>query len=304
VIHSKKTDTYRRFIMIKKFKPSLVALGLSAALVAGSASAALTLDANGQIFLEDDDIDFVFDADLNPIGGEVLGVGDILFSVLEFNEANGDNIEATTGLELTGVAAGQIVDITGNLITFNAYEGGLNEILSLYGGALVPNGDAGEGAIMALWLGDPDLDINAGSLPNLSCDSLTECLAQATDGDLWEVDSFTGEEGSLGGTAPGGFEFWNSVALTLDTQQVLDTSPASELAFFNAGATITYDGSGLGLGEGDGIACGLFCAPGGTVDGRRCSGAKRFGTAGGWLSGNWRRQSPASQGLMRVNFTS
>jgi hypothetical protein len=241
-------------------KTTVAALGLGLALVAGSASAALTLDSEGEIFLQDDNLDFHFRPDgnggLEPVvGGDVLQEGDVLFSVFEFNTSNGDDVgDLTGGLELTGVLAGQIVSIDGTTLVFNSYSGGLQSILDAYGytGEAIPEGGAGEGALGAVWLGEPDLDIDAGLINDeqLSCNNLTECIAQATDGDLWEVDGFTGETGLLGGIAadPTAGEYWFSTGITNDTTVVLNGSIAIGYAQVNAGATILYDGSGLNLG--------------------------------------------------------
>ena len=253
-----------------------LALGLSAALATGSASAALTLDENGAIFLEDDNIEFLLDAGLNLDSNGILNETDVLVSVIEFNTANGDNIMDTTGQELTGLAALQIRDIRdigGEVpqffIEFGPYEGGLNAVLSTFGGPSVPEGNTGEGAMGAFWLGDPNLDIAADNLPvppgNFSCTTPTECVAQATDGELWEVDGFTGPNGT-----PAGNEFGTGDNFaTLDSSVWLATAPALALGDFDAGLTVLFDGSGLGLGQGSGVSCFPFnpaCAPNDTVD--------------------------------------
>jgi hypothetical protein len=254
-------------------KPILAAVGLSATLAAGSTHAALELRSDGTIFLQDDDIDFLLDSNLNAKDvssiGTVLEEGDVLLSVLEFGFANGESIEETENAELTGILVGQIETITFNgvdeyTITFEAYDGGLQSLLDDFGyvGDAITGGQAGGGALGALWL-DPslDLDIDAGLLPDISCDSLQECIDQATNGELWEVDGFTGAEG-----APDGNEFWEATTDNLLTAGVLATNPALEVASVNAGATILDDQSGLNLGEGDGISCFPFCALGQTVD--------------------------------------
>ena len=251
------------------------ALGLSAAFATGSASAALTLDENGAILLEDDNIEFLFDTNLNLDANGILNDTDVLVSVIEFNQSNRDSIEATTGQELTGLAAIQIRDIRDIggevpqfIIEFGPYAGGLNAVLSRFGGPSVPEGNAGEGALGAFWLGDPNLDISTGSVSagTVSCDSLVACVAQATDGDLWEVDGFTGPVEN-GAPTPAGNEFGNGRNFaTLNSSVWLASAPAIALGDFDAGLSVLFDGSGLGLGEGPGVGCFPFCAPDGTVD--------------------------------------
>ena len=54
-----------------------------------------------------------------------------------------------------------------------------------------------------------------------------------------------------------------------DSSVWLATAPALALGDFDAGLTVLFDGSGLGLGQGSGVSCFPFnpaCAPNDTVD--------------------------------------
>jgi hypothetical protein len=280
VIHSKKTDTIRRFIMIKKFKRSLVALGLSAALAAGSATASITWNTNNCVvgvsgscdstLFEDDDIDFVYevvDGALVPDSNNTIDIGDILIAVLEFNDANGGTVLPQ---ELTGLAAGQVASIDDlpndlGIINFVPYAGGLDAILALGStDQMVTGGEAGGGALIALWLDQaPDLDISADDITGgtVSCTSLSQCIDQAVDGSSWQVDGFTGEDG-----APIGDEFWTTGAAQLNTDIPLNTEPAIELSSFNAGASILFNGTGQNL-DLNSMACFPFCGVNAGADG-------------------------------------
>ena len=79
------------------------AVGLAAALAAGSASAGINWGPNVTLF-EDDDLDFLIQANGETDG--ILRPGDILVSILELNTANSVNI---TPSELTGVAVIQLL---------------------------------------------------------------------------------------------------------------------------------------------------------------------------------------------------
>lgn len=251
-------------------KKSLVALGVSAALVAGSATASVTWNNDGTTLFEDDDIDFVWevvDGVLQPDSNNQIDLGDVLISVVEFHDANGGPVLPE---ELSGVVAGQVIDITaigGGLanFTFGVYEGGLNEILALGStDQTVTGGEAGGGALGAIWLSDsPNLDIAADDITGgtVSCTSLSQCIDQAVDGSLWQVDGFTGEDGAAAGD-----EFWFAPAGLTDTTIALDTEPAIELSSFNGGASILYNGTGQELAY-NSISCFPFCGTGAGADG-------------------------------------
>ena len=251
---------------MNKLKPSLAALGLSAALVAGPAAAAITWNPFPfTTTFQDNDIDSIFTSDLTPKAGGLIEVGDVLFSVFEVDGAGGTPIAPD---ELTGVLGIQITELTdigGGLATFTLgpYSGGLNALLALgTSGETVPGGGPGGGAMVAMYLDNtPDLDISADNLPippgSFSCTTLAQCIDQATDGGeytynenlQYQVDGFAGDPD----------ESWTALG-SVDTSVVLATDPGLELASFNGAQTVLYNGTGKILGQ---VSCFPFCGPGG-----------------------------------------
>jgi len=253
---------------MNKLKLGIAALGLSAVLAAGSASAGISWTYPTTLF-EDDDIDFLLDGQLNPKPGGTIQEGDVLVSIFELNTAGGQFILPD---ELSGVLGLQVDTITPTSIdglvnmTFLPYAGGLNAILALGStDEMVTGGEAGGGALAAMWLSpDPDLSISADNVVGgtVSCDSLGECIDQAVDTDdrIFEVDGFTGD----GGT-PQGNEFWLALNVATNTAAVLGTQPALRVGVVNGGISILYNGTGRELAL-NSISCYPFCGPTGTVD--------------------------------------
>lgn len=236
-----------------------VALGLSAALAAGPAVAAISWSSGGgSTLFEDDGIDFILDSDLNPKAGGMIEEGDVLVSVFEFNVANGASILPD---ELTGVAALQVDSLIalgiGTLatITFEPYAGGLDAILALGStDEAVVGGGAGGGAMVASWLDpEPDLDISADNVTKgtVSCNSLEECINQSVDGDPWQVDGFAADPE----------EFWTAPVAQLDTSIVVATDAAMEVGFANAGLSILDNQTGAELAT-NSLSCFPFCGAG------------------------------------------
>lgn len=254
--------------MKKKFKlkSTVAALGALAFAAAGTAQAGINWNFPTTLF-QDDNLDAVYEVDssgaLVPDSNNTIDLGDVLISVFEIESAGGSPIAPQ---ELTGVAAVQVGTITPIVGTtarldFVPYAGGLNSVLAL-GAApdpTVTGGGAGGGAMVAFWLDPtPNLDIDAGNLPGaLSCSTLATCIDQASDGALWEVDGFKGDDGD---------EFWSSLAAETDTSIVLATDPSIELSGFNAGVSILFNGTGRELVE-NSLSCFPFCGTGAGADG-------------------------------------
>jgi len=235
--------------MINKLKPLTAALGMSLALASFSASAVINWGPDLTLF-EDNDIDFLVETN----GNGLLEVGESLIAVVELETANGVTILPQ---ELTGVTAITLVTIT------DLDGGGVdNDFVfgpGLLGGAggLFPGLDAG--AMIAFWLDDtPNLAISAGNVVGgtVSCTTLAQCIAQASDGALWEVDGF----GTGAGADPD--DYWVAINAEADTSIVLAGLTSSEFGSINAGLSILFNGTGKTLVE-DSLACGIFCAPGG-----------------------------------------
>ena len=204
VLQASAIESYLKEIIMNKLKLGLAALGLGAALFAGSASAGVSWSYPTTLF-EDDDIDFLWtttDAGtLIPDTDGFINEGDILISVFEMQYAGGSEILPD---ELTGIAALEIAYISdANSLgfvdmTFQPYAGGLDSILQLGtdNTLTVPGGGVGGGAMLAMWLDPtPELEISADNVDagSVSCDSLSECIDQAVDVELFQVDGFAGD---------------------------------------------------------------------------------------------------------------
>ena len=253
------------------FKPILAVLGLGAALAAGPVAADITWSPPLTLF-EDDDIDFLYTEDSS--GNLVVDTdgtidqGDVLIAVVEMDRSGGSLIGPD--IELTGLAVIQVdsvgsPDFLGNaLMSFEAYAGGFNKVLDIGTlGLSLADGDALGGAMFALWVDDtPDLGISADAVTagTVSCTSLSACIDQATDGSLWEVDGFTGVDGSATGD-----EFWFANA-PVDTSTVENALPSTVMANFNAGLSILVNGTGQEVLY-NSVSCFPFCGAGTPDDG-------------------------------------
>jgi hypothetical protein len=250
---------------------SITAAGL--ALAATPALAVITWNtAPDATLFQDDNLDFALTVDTTAPGYDVnlpstwvlvpdtlggggdgqLDPGDVLVAVVEYNTSAGVLIDTPTGsLELTGVAVTQYVGtdpLTGAL-NFQPYLGDIN-VQAPGGNFFLPwnstpwddSGNWNGDAMLALWLdSDPEMEIDAGLIPDgLSCYTLSACVAQASDGHLWEVDGFgvdlTGE--------PGEDNYWYAVGTGLLYDPLLTSNVATIRGFFNAGLDILYNGTG------------------------------------------------------------
>ena len=254
-----------------------VGLGLSLSLIASASQAALWS-------FEDDDIDFILDPDtLTAKTSGALEVNDIFVSVFEIPVYTRDGVNGIPeGQELTGVAAVELVGIfdpagnpinpdqtgVGSQYLFEAYTGGLNAILGLGGDASVDDGDAGEGAAIAMWFNgapgedadDRDLDLNRTTNPATNCTSLSDCIEQASLGELFQVDGF--------GLDPD--EIWASTQILAggnDIGTVLATGNSTLISAFNMKLSNLYQAGGYEIGFLD-IQTELSCGnPGYIADG-------------------------------------
>lgn len=226
---------------------------------------------------QDDDIDFLLDGETMKIkttgeSNQIL-IGDILVSAFEFGTWTIDGANAIpAGKELTGLAAIQLVDITGSDWTFAPVAGGLDPVLSsILGDANRLAGQGGNGSMLAMWLnntdgvkGDRDLDLDAanGTPPgNPNCSSLDDCIDQATLGELIQVDGFLGDpdEFWLGSDLIGG-----GLATDIDTVWKLGigtnifTANVALSTFYNIKEPVAFQDifsdvcAGAALGDDDG----------------------------------------------------
>jgi len=217
--------------MNTRLKPVLAALATSLALAAGPAVAGITWNPYPlSTSFEDDDIDFLV------VDGGTAGqidVGDVLLAVFEIDDSAGVSILPD---ELTGVAAIE-------LAAFANLDGGpggaLNDMVfapwagfgALIGQALPA------GAMVAMYLDSaPNLDVVG---PTFSCDDLATCIAQATDGDVWEVDGFAGDTD----------EFWVALNVETDTTVPLGAVPGADFGAYNLALSILINGTGRDLDQ-------------------------------------------------------
>jgi hypothetical protein len=212
--------------------------GLALALGSGAASAAVTFYTPITAF-EDDDLDWITDAQGNLKTTGTLDIGDRLVSVVEFGRTFGVPSGGPANIgpeELTGIAEIQVLSkvatgVPGQFFyTFGAVAGG-----GLLGGLT-----GGTGEMVALYLdASPDLDVINGN-----CGNLASCLADASDGNLWAVAGITGADPDA---------VWQ--ATSFDDITLIGAASATEkVGTFNFGLEIMLNNTGRILTE---INCGL-----------------------------------------------
>jgi PEP-CTERM motif len=260
------------------FKKLAIALSLSLAAGAGQAQT---------MFFEDDDIEFVLNPDLTLKATGTLAVGDILVSIFEIPTFTINGVNAIpAGQELTGVSAIQITSIVGGTITFERTDAGLNAILGLGtdpdADPVVGGGPDG-GATIAMFFnagvsggdpGDPgfadanNLVLDQAALSGAaSCTSLADCISDASEGNLVQVDGFGADLDA----------FWQATvsAAGLSIDQTRNISASLAVGTFNTAQETFFNLFGpVGFQD---IVTGLPC-PGGTTGADGC-------IQGGVLSG-------------------
>lgn len=243
-----------------------LAAGLAAAL---SLSFAAGVGQAAVLSFEDDDIDFALNSDLTLKTSGTLTTGDILVSIFEIPTFTINGVNAIpAGQELTGVAAIRITGGDGSLanpFTFAQVTQGLNTILALGTDpdAVVPAGGAGGGATIAMFfnsdVGAANLEVNRTIDPASNCTSLADCISDASEGTLFQVDGFAGDPD----------EFWRSTLAIVggaDVGVVAGTNNTIIVANFNAAQTTFFQAGGLVIG-GMNIATQTPCVNGAGMDG-------------------------------------
>jgi len=239
--------------MNTKLKPILAALGMGLALAftTGPVSAGVTWFPYPNITaFQDDDLDFLYGDD----GDNILEVGESLIAIFEITETFGvfgGGPAAIAPDELTGIAAitlSAIVNLNGgvggalNDFVFAPYAGGLNAILALGGAGPLPDGadadaisdgdpTSGSQAIAAMWL---DSTPNLAVVGTISCTTLAQCIAQASDGNLFQVDGFAGDTD----------EFWVALDAQGDTSVVLAGNASSKFGTVNYALSTLFNSDG------------------------------------------------------------
>jgi len=187
---------------------SVMALGLGLGAMAAPAYS------GSLYFFEDDDLEWVLRPDgaggYTQITSGTLGVGDVLYSVFEFPtfEINGVNA-IPAGQELTGVSAIEVATAGPNF-TFQPWAG--------FG--------YGAGSMAAMFLNDltPDVDLQGANSSELSCTTLAGCITQATEGDLFQIDGFTGDPD----------ERWTGLATTTDIGVIKGSAQTEPFVIYSA----------------------------------------------------------------------
>jgi plastocyanin len=260
--------------------PLAAVIGFGLAITASSATAEPAWDSPKTLF-EDDNVDFLIKGEGNTQSG-IIEVGDVVASVIEFNESAGAPIqpEELTGLAILEVAA--ILNLDGS--------GGANDIVfrpaalgfdSYSGIAPLPDGTgtAGSGGMLALWLdGSPDLDIEAStiSVGSPSCTTYAGCVAQATNGDSWLVAGL--------GTDPD--NSWVALNVPLDTGILDITNPSIVLGRSNASLSVLLNNTGQILIPNN-ISCAPLCGPSGDGKADMIAGLSFKGGGESIISSEW-----------------
>jgi len=233
---------------------SIAAVSAALSMAAGASQAALWS-------FEDDDVEAIFSPTdgggltLKTTGS--LAVNDVFVSALEIPVFTINGVPSIpAGMELTGVAAIQVVNIigagAGAQYIFAPYVGGLNAVLALGGGAATvgTDGDAGGGAVLGMWLNgapgagtDRNLDLNRSTNPATNCASVADCIDQASRGSLFQVDGFS----ILDGVRLDTDEFWNATQILGgggDIGTVAGTDNGTLVAGFNFGLANLFNAGG------------------------------------------------------------
>lgn len=187
---------------------SVMALGLGLGAMAAPAYS------GSLYFFEDDDLEWVQRPDgaggYTQVTSGNLVVGDVLYSVFEmdFFEINGVNA-IPAGMELTGVSAIQVAT-AGPAYTFQPWA----------------DFGYGAGSMVAMFLNDltTDFDAVGDNSGQISCTTLAGCITQATDGELFQVDGFTGDPD----------ESWTALATTTDLAVIKAGASTTPYVIYNA----------------------------------------------------------------------
>jgi hypothetical protein len=212
-----------------------LALGLAAALTLASVGA----QAQDVLRFQDDDVDFLFNADGTAKTSGTLVVGDVLVSVFEIPSFSINGVPSLpAGQELTGLAVTQIASIAPNGsnfdVTFQPYTGGFN----FFSPTDVAGGGAGEGAIVGMWLNstaDFNLLLDFANNPATNCTSYLQCATEATTGSLFQIDGFFGDAD----------EYWTALVLGANTVEAFRAAGgATPKATFDAALVTTFNATG------------------------------------------------------------
>lgn len=226
------------------------AVGFSFAVLAGAAQSAIILPA-GVGVLEDDNIEYVLDANNNIKTTGTLAVGDTLVAVITFDKVQdgSNNLVQELGApstELTGYSMIQVKQINGNSIVFGADA----DFEAIYGA----------GALAAAYTQ------NAGDLYT-SCASanVMDCITPATNGSHWATVGLRDEDDFW--TASGGLDIDGDgvidLSLTSATiQQVAAADATTKFGTANYNLSFLQNNTGYTFTQQSSTVAGLRCALG------------------------------------------
>jgi hypothetical protein len=242
-----------------KLKPLSVAVGLAVAMTAGMATAA-PLPLYPDTLFQDDNRDLLI-TDAN--GDGKLDVGDRLMAVFEINSlenftGTGTRDISTLGKELTGISVIEVKSVTPIVPGFSRIEFGPSSVDWATLGFGLPagfgDGSAFGSAMVAMWVDtSPDLELTDQTV---SCATVAGCVANAIDGDLYQVDGFADVD-----------DQWFSLGAT-DVGGVAGLPAATKVALFNYALTTMFNGTGYEILHDKVVPClvGFSCAGDGIVD--------------------------------------
>lgn len=213
-------------------KLSKIALATAATLLSSAAFADFIPLPVGVGILEDDNIEYVLDAQGNYKTSGTLAVGDRLRAVVKFsNVLNPDNSVFTAlgapGLELTGISEIEVKSITANG-------------LYIFGTSAAFTSVYGAGAMAAMFAQ------NAGDFYT-ACNgtSIAACETAATNGTKWAVAGLQDAD-----------DFWvagsaiTGVPLnTIDVSTLASSAATTKVAVANFALSVLYNGTGYALDE-------------------------------------------------------
>lgn len=217
----------------------LLAAALGFAVSTGALASDIPLPPAG--LLEDDNIEYVRDANGNIKTSGSLAVGDTLWAVVTFDKVmNTDNttyfdIPGMPGLELTGISALTVTSISGGVATF-----GPNATFET---------TYGTGALAALFSQNPG-DFSVG------CASITACEGAATNGSAWATFGLGDPDDFW--VAGGSFPF----SITTPLEVIAATSAGTKVAVANYSLSVLSNNTGYIFVDQDSPLSAMF-APGG-----------------------------------------
>lgn len=203
---------------------------LASAMLSTAASAVNIPLPPGTAILEDDNLEYIMDANGDVKTSGALEVGDSLVAFISFEKVlNGASTTITelggsNAKELTGISVIEIADITGGVLTFKP--------------SAIFEATYGAGAVAALFSDSPS---NFGTDCHLG--GIAECLTEATDGDHWLTAGFGDPD-----------DFWFATSTLpgagfTDIAAVASAAAVTKVGAANYALSILENNTGFGFNE-------------------------------------------------------